>query len=70
MKCPLLEMGWLADTDNSDSCSRDCLKEECAWWDHKHGVCTVKVIKKALVDLTEILANIQTKTPHEGQFRK
>ncbi len=63
MKCPLLSITDHERHGNAVTSAPDCLGEECAEWDHQHGVCSVKVIKKALIDIAVILARIADKMP-------
>jgi len=64
MKCPLIAIGYLASNRLDATEKSICGEEKCAWWDNRFGVCSVKVIKKALVDITEILARIADKMPY------
>ena len=43
MKCPLLAMGAVAISSTVEAAESDCLKEECAWWNDRFGMCSQAV---------------------------
>ena len=63
MKCPLIGIANPAEWWRESPTEADCLQEECARWDHKHGVCGDKVIKKHLESIAQSLAEIADKMP-------
>jgi len=70
MKCPMLTMYATTYTEPDKYQDRDCLKEECAWWDHDEKVCSFVSLTLVLDDVREQLAFIAKKMPHAGQFTK
>jgi len=70
MKCPMLTM-YAATSDYPESYQdRDCLKEECAWWDSTNNNCAVLQLSKSIYYAGTHIAQMEIKMPHEGQFRK
>ena len=43
MKCPLLAAAAITALKDEARISDDCLKEECAWWNHHFGMCLLAV---------------------------
>lgn len=70
MKCPILEIGWMQTKVGQKGQSSDCLKEECACWSALYERCDPTGLAHTLERLTDILAEIERKMPHELQFRK
>lgn len=70
MKCPMPLVVMFHGDYPPDLCWRDCLKEECAWWEaHTHS-CTIPAYFKVLHALWERLNDIEKKMPHAEQFTK
>ncbi|GAJ24745.1 unnamed protein product [marine sediment metagenome] len=70
MKCPMLTMYAVTLKTPEEFKDRDCLKEECAWWNSEVAACSVVSLVLELSTLSEIMAGIKFKMPHEEQFRK
>jgi len=70
MKCPLLNIGRKPYNLSGEPIGIDCLKEECAWWDHADEHCIVQTLPFELNRLGSTLQAIEQKMPHEEQFRK
>ena len=51
MKCPLLTMYTVRIVNTSGFSQRDCIEQECAWWDEEKNCCSLKVIAKELTKL-------------------
>jgi len=70
MKCPLKRReqfyGSLPLPDIDDS----CLKEDCAWWDMTAQQCSELTKARRLDLIAAKLTEIESKMPHESQFRK
>ena len=70
MKCPMLTMYATSFKPPEEFKDRDCLKEECAWWDEKFEQCGIKTVLCTLVGLDRELVELVAKMPHEEQFKK
>ena len=63
MKCPLMpDKNYSVQLEQHLNIG-DCLKEECAWWNKRHGVCSIEVIGSVLEAISCSLADIASKTP-------
>jgi len=67
MKCPLLESAYYSNNQNLGGASRECLKEECAWWDDIEEHCSVLMGMKLLARLTGTVAKLEDKMPRGNQ---
>lgn len=70
MKCPKLVHTRDQELGLRISFFGDCIKEECAWWDHDRNICVVKSIFHDLTNIRIELREIKDKMPHEEQSRK
>lgn len=70
MKCPLQKNYRLDQGFYNVVGMGDCLKEECAWWDHQLKVCSLKVVRESLLAISQTLASMHDKMPSEKQFRR
>jgi len=58
MKCPLQVIVGLNRGDSLNPAPVDCLHEECASWDEKHGCCGERTKRKQLERIADILSAI------------
>lgn len=70
MKCPLsrevrYDEGYYVTGD-----FKDCLKEECAWWDEERMCCHIRTLSKQVDRLADRANEIRDKMPHANQFTK
>jgi len=70
MKCPMLTMYAATSKRPEEYEDRDCLENDCAWWDKHSAKCTVLLVSQNLQLLLSAIVTGVTKMPHEGQFRK
>jgi len=70
MKCPLSFRTMYATEPGVTIFGGDCLKEECAWWDKEDSCCCVYAIPLGLLHIWKKLIEMETKMPHEEQFRR
>lgn len=70
MKCPLFCIGDYSVELLKDNPAFDCLGEECARWDKRHGICGDLLEAQACDRIADYLEYIADKMPHEEQFRK
>ncbi len=63
MKCPLLSQSGFAHSTNVIIAERDCLKEECAWWDKVMGRCCIPVLQTEIAMAVNNLANVFDRLP-------
>lgn len=67
MKCPLLTMYAITYDTPEKFKDRDCLKEECAWWEQDLSLCAIKEIALELRYTQLRLADIIEKRPSTGE---
>jgi len=70
MKCPLLTMYATTFDTPERFQDRDCLKEECAWWDEAEKECVIIFLEKDLAGIWTMLLGIKDKMPHAEQFKR
>lgn len=70
MKCPLPLVTLVTDSFPPDNLFRDCLEEECAWWDEEQKRCDPTGLAHWVRALIAQLWEIKEKMPHEEQFRR
>ena len=59
MKCPMLTMYAVTYSKPEAYRDRDCLKEECAWWDEvEEGRCAILSLVGSLDDIATKLMHI------------
>lgn len=63
MKCPLLAIAWGHVASEEAINYPDCLKEECAWWDHDRNICAAKSIFHDLTNIRIELREIKDTMP-------
>lgn len=63
MKCPILTMYALTFETPDKYQDRDCLKEECAWWDEEVKACSARSIQQTLYAIERALNTIAQKLP-------
>lgn len=69
MKCPISPWGLRSSTPPVRESFKDCLKEECAWWEQDLNLCAIKELALELRYTQLRLADMEKKMPHKGQFR-
>ena len=70
MKCPLSNSMVTDKSGELEFTFRDCLKEECAWWDTEEQSCDPSGLRHHLKSLIAQLWVLTEKMPHEEQFRR
>lgn len=63
MKCPLLCIFPIATETKEREQEQECLKEECAWYNHGGECCTLLILGSALEAISDTLADIEDKIP-------
>ena len=63
MKCPLRFTLDYSEKGILSTPVRDCLKEECAWWDSDREMCRVIGLDYHIALLTKVLLDIRDKMP-------
>ena len=69
MKCPLTLVFIYDQPDGTQDAGKDCLKEECAWWNKGWTMCWIASIGDDLMRLANLIEVIRDKMPNEEQFR-
>jgi len=70
MKCPLRYGIELPQLGPLNATTKDCLNEECAWWDPRWGWCIEQTKAHALHTIATELWKIRQKMPHVEQFKR
>lgn len=70
MKCPLFYANKMTDTGEWEESPRDCLKEECAWWDAELKQCAVFALNVGLATIHGTLEELLITMPTRNQFRE
>ena len=63
MKCPLIKIVEQVASATLEVGVKDCIQEKCAWWNKRHGVCSIEVIGSVLEAISCSLADIASKPP-------
>ncbi len=58
MKCPMLTMYAVTYSKPEAYQDRDCIQEECAWWDGHGGFCSILKIARHLAMVAPTLGDI------------
>ena len=70
MKCPKLKnmrpiaAGW------EEAFFGDCLQEECAWWDERHGCCGERTKRLQLERIADFLKDIAELVYNSWEMRR
>ena len=72
MICPLTAMKFMEIDKETNEAKHgmECIYAECAWWSEACKMCAVKAISCDIGFIAGTLGNIETKMPHERQFRR
>lgn len=70
MKCPKFHAALINDFQRCKDGDDDCLKEECACWSESCKMCSMTALSSDIGFIAGVLQNIETKMPHENQFRR
>lgn len=70
MKCPLCLTIKVYQDNTTMERLGDCLQGECAWWNRFTLECAIPMLALELNHLREYIHRIESKMPHEAQFRK
>ncbi len=70
MKCPLSMVMLGSYSTNVMVEPRDCLKEECAWWQKEMENCIIYQIGMFMGVLASQVDDIGRKMPHLEQFKR
>ena len=69
MKCPMLTMYAMTYKKPEEFKDRDCLKEECAWWQREIGNCIIYQMGMEVGTLCCLLEQIADRLPPGEQSR-
>ena len=63
MKCPLPVIEVVVDSFPPEMGWRDCIKEECAWWDKRFSRCAILRLVKPLEEIVTAISMVRDKMP-------
>ena len=68
MKCPLFTYNKMSKEGEWEEFPKDCLQEECAWWDYNRGNCLIGSLIFYLAEILLTLRLMQEKMPPKEEY--